>query len=108
MIAANETAATFGDEKCITMIFQTQRVISAEDKAKLQEFPEGPTRDHHARRFRKPARRQFVAGSHANLGVAKYAQVTSPIRRAFDFVNHLQLNSYLRSGFVEASTYLYS
>ncbi len=105
MIAANETAAKYGDNYLIRMIFQTQRGISAEDYAELQEFPQGLPLDHHARRFWTPARRQLVAGAHTNLGVAKYAQVTSPIRRAFDSVNTLQLKS---SESVGESTYLYS
>ncbi len=107
MISANETAARFGDRNLIPMIFQTQSRMSEGDYDEVQSVPAGPAQKHQAIWFGKPVKRETVAKVHSNLGVEKYAQVTSPIRRAFDLVNHLQLKAFLRTGSNQCTTSCY-
>ena len=48
------------------------------------------------RRSLKRSKRSSVPGPHRGLGLAAYAQVTSPLRRYFDLMVHQQLNAVLR------------
>ena len=48
------------------------------------------------RKLLKPGRQSISPGIHSGLGMAQYAQVTSPLRRYLDLVIHQQLRAHLR------------
>jgi exoribonuclease-2 len=48
------------------------------------------------RRLLKRSRYHAAPGPHSGLGAPAYAQVTSPLRRSLDLVNHQQLRAFLR------------
>jgi exoribonuclease-2 len=43
----------------------------------------------------QPSQQSTAAGAHSGLGMALYAQVTSPLRRYLDLVIHQQLRAFL-------------
>lgn len=96
MIAGNCTAARFGKENLIPMIFVKQGEPHSEDLDKLANVPAGRARLKHALGIFGKTKRSEVYGEHFSLGVEEYVNVTSPIRRAYDLVNHLQLKAFLR------------
>lgn len=50
------------------------------------------------RRLMQPSRPSGTAGAHAGLGMSRYVQATSPLRRYLDLVTHQQLRAFAAGG----------
>ena len=92
MLMAGEAVGRFALEREIPFPFSTQDPPS----------PGTPTRPtslagmYALRRGLTRSQIKSVAAHHAGLGMAVYAQVTSPLRRYLDLVGHQQLRAHLR------------
>ncbi len=95
MILANETAACTARDNDIPVIFRAQEAPEVELSEQGHHIPPGPARDFFQRSFFKRSTLQFQPGWHFGLGLPAYAQITSPIRRAFDLVNQRQLAAHI-------------
>ena len=89
MLMAGEAAARFAEEHAIPFPFTTQAPpeTSAEPRSMAEMFA-----------YRKQFKRSQVKGRpepHAGLGLALYAQATSPLRRYQDLLAHQQLRAFL-------------
>lgn len=95
MILANETAALFGQEHQIPLVYRSQEAPEQDPEEATAHIPEGPGREYHKRSVLKRSIVSYQAAPHAGLGLSAYTQVTSPIRRAGDLVNQRQLLHFL-------------
>ena len=93
MIMAGEAVARLAMERGIPLPFATQDPPDAPD-ADLQ--PETYSEMFALRRTLKHSQYRSAPAPHAGLGLAAYAQATSPLRRYLDLVVHQQLRAYLR------------
>lgn len=98
MILANETAAVFGKQHLIPLIFRGQESSGVNMDEVGSHLPEGPALEYFRRGFMKRSMTGVTPSLHAGLALEAYAQVTSPIRRFLDLVNQRQLGSFLDSG----------
>jgi exoribonuclease-2 len=92
MLLAGESAARYALERGISFPFSTQGPAPAW----THQPPEGLAGMYALRRALKPSQMTSVPAPHAGLGMAVYAQATSPLRRYLDLVAHQQLRAYLR------------
>jgi exoribonuclease-2 len=97
MILGNETAALFGREHSLPMIYRSQEAPDVNPEQQGLEIAEGPARDYFQRSFLKRSLTGAVSGSHYGLGLPAYVQITSPLRRAADLMNQRQLMHYLQT-----------
>ncbi len=100
MIMAGEAVAHFAQEHDIPVPYATQEAsdLPAADLAGL-ERPERPlslSQMAAVRRTLKRSQYRTLPAPHAAMGLAAYAQATSPLRRYPDLVVHQQLRAYLR------------
>lgn len=95
MILANETAALFAAQNGIPLFFRGQEAPDFDITKYAHEIPVGPAREYAQKGLLKRSTTSVTVEPHAGVGVEAYAQVTSPIRRVLDFVNHRQLTNYL-------------
>ena len=95
MILANETAAAYAKENLLPLIFRTQDPPDVDIDSLASGIPEGPAQEYAKRGALKRSVLQTSADVHASLGLSQYAQVTSPIRRAYDLINQRQLLTHL-------------
>lgn len=97
MVMANACMARSAAERGIPLIFRGQ---PAPDRGRTIDprIPEGPARDYALRSLLKKSSVAFTPQSHASLGLAAYAQITSPIRRFADLVNQRQIVHMITSG----------
>lgn len=95
MIAANETAARFAWANKVPFLFRSQPPPDIDISQLQHSLPEGVSQDNYRMSFMKPSALSFTPGPHFGLALEAYAQVTSPIRRAFDLQNQQQLSSML-------------
>jgi exoribonuclease-2 len=91
MLMAGEAIARFALEQEIPLSFTTQEV--SEPPADL---PEGLAGMYARRRSMQRSQLSTVPAPHGGLGLDRYSQVTSPLRRYLDLVMHQQLRAYLR------------
>jgi len=93
MLMAGEAVAIFAQENEIPIPYTTQDQPAA-------PLPEGDTMSamFATRKLLKPGRQSLTPGPHSGLGMAQYAQVTSPLRRYMDLVVHQQLRAQLQGG----------
>ncbi|MFN8391447.1 MAG: RNB domain-containing ribonuclease [Bdellovibrionota bacterium] len=98
MILANETAALFGSEHSLPLVYRSQEAPDVNLDEQGLEIPEGPARDYYQRSFLKRSVTGTMPGSHYGLGLPAYIQATSPIRRAADLLNQRQISQFLRTG----------
>lgn len=90
MLMAGEAVARFALEQNIPLLFSTQ------DAPEAGEFPDTLSGMFARRRTLQRSQLRSVPAPHAGLGLANYAQTTSPLRRYADLVVHQQLRAYLR------------
>jgi exoribonuclease-2 len=109
MITAGEAVANFAQEHDIPLPYNTQEAselgatqeasdLAAADLTGLEK----PARSHSlsqmaaVRRTLKRSQYRTLPAPHAAMGLAAYAQATSPLRRYPDLVVHQQMRAYLR------------
>lgn len=95
MILANNVAARFAKEKNLPILFRGQETPENLDFINDESVEEGPAREYFFRSQMKPSAVSVTPSSHCGLGLSEYAQVTSPIRRASDLLNQLQISRTL-------------
>jgi exoribonuclease-2 len=100
MVMACHVAAAFCNERGIPCIYRTQ---APPDELPGPPDPEtgridDPVRQNDLMRRLKPSLMTTEMRPHWTLGVAAYAQLTSPIRRYADLVLHQQLFAWLECG----------
>lgn len=93
MILANETGANFAAENGIPLLFRSQPPPETVPEVAAKDFAAGPAREYFMRSLLKRSETSTTPQSHFGLGVERYAQLTSPIRRAADFLNQRQIVS---------------
>lgn len=91
MLMAGEAAAMFAQENEFAIPYTTQEPPAG-------PIPEGETMSamFATRKLLKPGRQSVMPGVHSGLGMAQYAQATSPLRRYLDLVVHQQLRAHLQ------------
>ncbi|MDR1777054.1 MAG: RNB domain-containing ribonuclease [Desulfovibrio sp.] len=94
MILASGVAADWAAERGVPLIHRTQDVTLPKEYAGLWTRPEDMAR---IIRSLTPSCLEVRARRHAGLGVARYAPVTSPLRRYTDLVNEAQIVFYLNN-----------
>jgi exoribonuclease-2 len=97
-VLANGASADFAVAHRFPLVFRGQRASETEDRDALNDIPQGPAYDFALRMKLKKSSTGTRPESHATLGLAAYAQVTSPIRRYFDLINQRQIAHYLNHG----------
>jgi exoribonuclease-2 len=90
MLMAGEAIAIYASERDIEIPYTTQ------DPPDMDERPRDLAGMFSLRRSLKPSGASGVPGAHAGLGLARYVQATSPLRRYLDLVVHQQLRAHLR------------
>jgi exoribonuclease-2 len=95
MILANSLFAEYAHKNKIPFIYRSQDLGGDSQINKKQKLNGGLAEDYAIRSTLKPSIVSLRALPHATLGVKKYAQVTSPIRRYSDLVNQRQISNYL-------------
>ncbi|RME77593.1 MAG: RNB domain-containing ribonuclease, partial [Chloroflexi bacterium] len=93
MLMAGEAVARFAEAHGIPLPFTTQ---DAPDLESAGPLPEGMAGMFALRRLMTRSQLSSVPGPHAGLGLARYAQATSPLRRYLDLVMHQQLRAWLK------------
>jgi exoribonuclease-2 len=96
MILAGEVAGRFAQEHQIPLSFRGQPQPELPTDEELLQLPAGPVRFCAIRRCMPRSEMGTTPMRHAGLGLETYAQVTSPIRRYIDLMNHFQLKAFLR------------
>jgi exoribonuclease-2 len=92
MLMAGEAIARFGQERGLALPFTTQEAPGTEE----QPAPGDLAAMFAMRRALRPSEYSTVPGRHAGLGLDRYSQATSPLRRYLDLVVHQQLRAHLR------------
>lgn len=93
MILANETAALFAKEHNCPFIYRTQEDPGVKLEGQGLDIPDEIAREYFQKSFLPRSSNTTEANPHFGLGLSLYAQATSPIRRAIDFLNQRQLLS---------------
>ena len=96
MILAGEVAGHYGQTHQLPLTFRGQAEPELPSEEELQQLPAGPVRFCALRRCMPRSEMSITPVRHASLGLAAYTQVTSPIRRYNDLLNHFQLKAHLR------------
>ncbi len=97
MIATNVAAADYCTRHEIPVFYRVQDPPDGDvDDPEILAIPAGPARElARIKRMRKSVTTTH-SGEHSGLGVAGYAQITSPIRRYTDLVAQRQIKAHLR------------
>jgi exoribonuclease-2 len=90
MLMAGEAAARFALDEGIPLPYTTQ------DPPDTDERPDDLAGMFNLRRHMVRSEHSSLPGPHAGLGLARYVQATSPLRRYLDLVVHQQLRAHLR------------
>ena len=95
MILANHAAAEFCDMHDIPALYRIQPPpVSVPSQETLDSLPNDMMRAYALRRCMQPAASSMTPGPHAGLGLDKYLQATSPLRRYTDLIAHYQFESW--------------
>jgi exoribonuclease-2 len=92
MLMVGEAVARHATEHGIPIPYTTQ------DPPETDERPTDLAGMYALRRALKPGQQSAIPGPHAGLGLERYVQATSPLRRYLDLVVHQQLRVHLRGG----------
>lgn len=99
MILANSLAADFCAEHHIPALYRLQPPpVNMPTEAELESLPNDLMRAYAMRRCMQPASSSMTPGFHAGLGLPRYLQATSPLRRYTDLMCHYQLESWFETG----------
>lgn len=96
MILAGEVAARYGETHALAIPFRSQPQPELPSDEELIQLPNGWVRDSAIRRCMTRSEVGITPSRHATLGLDRYSQVTSPIRRYTDLLVHFQLKAHLR------------
>ena len=96
MILTGEVAARYGEDNEIPMPFRSQPQPELPPEEELMQLDAGWVRDSAIRRCMTRSEMGITPARHATLGLDRYCQVTSPIRRYTDLMGHFQLKAHLR------------
>jgi exoribonuclease-2 len=91
MLITGEAVALFAQQNEIPIPYTIQ-------EAPTEPLPDGDSMSvmFARRKLLKPGRQSVELSAHSGLGMDRYAQVTSPLRRYLDLVIHQQLRKFLR------------
>lgn len=95
MILASACIADWAAERNIPLLHRTQCVALPKEYAGVWSKPEDLTR---IMRSLIPSSLEIPPRPHAALGLARYAQVTSPLRRYPDLINEAQVVAHIQTG----------
>lgn len=99
MIQANAFAADYCVEHAIPALFRIQPAPSnLPTSEELDAMPNDMMRALSLRRCMLPAVSSMTPGRHAGLGLERYIQATSPLRRYVDLLAHYQFEAFLTTG----------
>ncbi|WP_338462487.1 ribonuclease R family protein [Synechococcus elongatus IITB7] len=96
MILAGEVAGHYGEANGLPLPFRGQPQPELPSEEELLALPAGPVRACAIRRCMPRSETSLSPQRHASLGLDRYSQVTSPIRRYTDLVTHFQIKAHLR------------
>lgn len=95
MILASACIADWAAEQGVPLLHRTQCVVLPREYAGVWSRPEDLTR---IMRSLIPSSLEIDPKPHAALGLSRYAQVTSPLRRYPDLINEAQAASQIQTG----------
>ncbi len=96
MILAGEVAGRYGQTHQLPLPFRGQPQPELPSEEELVQLPAGPVRFCAVRKCMPRSEMSITPLRHAGLGLDTYTQVTSPIRRYTDLLNHFQIKAHLR------------
>ncbi|MBE9080031.1 VacB/RNase II family 3'-5' exoribonuclease [Romeria aff. gracilis LEGE 07310] len=96
MILTGEIAACYGEQHALPIPFRSQPQPELPSEDELMQLPNGWVRDSAIRRCMPRSEMGITPARHSTLGLDRYSQVTSPIRRYTDLLAHFQLKAHLR------------
>ena len=96
MILTGEVAARYGEANQIPLPYRGQPQPELPPEEELMQLEAGWVRDSAIRRCMTRSEMSTAPVRHATLGLDRYSQATSPIRRYTDLVSHFQIKAHLR------------
>ncbi|MEO1622778.1 MAG: ribonuclease R family protein [Cyanobacteria bacterium J06632_3] len=96
MILTGEIAARYGEDNELPLPYRSQPQPELPPEEELMQLEAGWVRDSAIRRCMTRSEMSITPARHATLGLDRYCQVTSPIRRYTDLMGHFQIKAHLR------------
>ena len=96
MILTSEVAARYGEAHSLPLPYRGQPQPELPPEEELMQLEAGWVRDSAIRRCMTRSEMSTSPMRHATLGLDRYSQATSPIRRYTDLVAHFQIKAHLR------------
>ncbi|MEL7334080.1 MAG: ribonuclease R family protein [Cyanobacteria bacterium J06560_2] len=96
MILTGEVAARYGEDNELPLPFRSQPQPELPPEEELIQLEAGWVRDSAIRRCMTRSEMGISPARHATLGLDRYCQVTSPIRRYTDLMGHFQIKAHLQ------------
>jgi exoribonuclease-2 len=103
MILANKLTAEFCDSKGIPCVYRAQPEPDEDPFSNPNGIPEGPAYDYLIRSRLKRSTISISPAPHSSLGLKRYTQATSPIRRYLDLIIQRQLLHFIKTGEIKFS-----
>lgn len=103
MILANKLTAEFCESKNIPCIYRAQPEADEDPFSNPKGIPEGPAYDYLIRSRLKRSTTSVTPAPHSSLGLKRYTQATSPIRRYLDLIVQRQLIHFIKTGEIKFS-----
>jgi len=96
MILTGEVAARYGEANQLPLPYRGQPQPELPPEEELMQLEAGWVRDSAIRRCMTRSEMGLTPVRHATLGLDRYSQATSPIRRYTDLISHFQIKAHLR------------
>ena len=96
MILTGEVAASYGEANQLPLPYRGQPQPELPSEEELMQLEAGWVRDSAIRRCMTRSEMGLTPVRHATLGLDRYSQATSPIRRYTDLISHFQIKAHLR------------
>ena len=96
MILTGEVAARYGEANQLPLPYRGQPQPELPTEEELLQLEAGWVRDSAIRRCMTRSEMGITPVRHATLGLDRYSQATSPIRRYTDLISHFQIKAHLR------------